>query len=468
MTIMNNFDFTFQDSYSGFWNIEGIGNHIAGTLFLYENSIELDLFYEGTIDLTNRKIKFVQGRAFSKNYFGKEKEYNFVLWGFDFLKGTGLRVINHSIFDVKGLYIYQNSFCTNEINSVCIRTPLFDRWASSFSKKGYKECDILSSDRVKVEYSSLGSLTLYRDPNTDFRIFIYFGRQTSFKNNDVSIKLRNFLNIGFGKTIDINEANKQIEIVKYFFFLVWNITFSPTFIEFRTPKGNFILKLSNKHTFEYVWNSGNAGPFTTIDDFGELKDLSPDDTFFSQQLESSISKWLELYTNYNDALDTYFETISNRYITPSMQIKNNISTIDALSENFKDETDNDRQIDEQQDTLESIFNKIEDRLNESEKKQLKKLMFSKKRKKQKKPLRDRFLILLKSISELLTDDINKDFVDKIVNTRNNLTHPKEEIYPAFSYNEYDEAAYLLTKVIRAYLLKKIDIKPKVIRKIIKF
>lgn len=50
MTIMNNFDFTFQDSYSGFWNIEGIGNHIAGTLFLYENSIELDLFYEGTID----------------------------------------------------------------------------------------------------------------------------------------------------------------------------------------------------------------------------------------------------------------------------------------------------------------------------------------------------------------------------------------------------------------------------------
>ena len=75
---MNNFDFTFQDSYSGFWNIEGIGNHIAGTLFLYENSIELDLFYEGTIDLTNRKIKFVQGRAFSKNDFGKEKEFWYI------------------------------------------------------------------------------------------------------------------------------------------------------------------------------------------------------------------------------------------------------------------------------------------------------------------------------------------------------------------------------------------------------
>ena len=465
---MSNFDFTFQNSYTGFWNIEGISDHIAGTLYLYENSIELDLFYEGHIDLINRKIKTVKGRAFSKDDAGNEKEYNFVLWGFDFLKGIDGRIINHSIFDVKGLYIYRNSFCTNEIKSVCIRTPLLDRWASSFSKKGYKECDILSPDCVKVEYSSLGSLTLYRDPNTNFRIYIYFGWQTSFKNNDVSIKLRNFLNIDFGKTIDINEANKQIEIVKFFFFLVWNITFSPTLIDFSTPKGDFILKLSNKHTFEYVWNSGNVGPFTTIDDFGEVKKLSPNDTFFSQQFENSILKWFELYNNYNDALDIYFDNISNRYITPSMQIKNYISTIDALSENFKDETDNDRQLDEQQDALERIYNKIEEELNEYEKKQLKKVLFSKKRKKQKKPLRDRFMILLNSISELLPEDINKDFVDKIVNTRNNLTHPKEEKYPAFSYDEYDEAAYLLTKVIRAYLLKQLDIKPKVIRKIINF
>lgn len=86
-----------------------------------------------------------------------------------------------------------------------------------------------------------------------------------------------------------------------------------------------------------------------------------------------------------------------------MQIKNYISTIDALSENFKDETDNDRQLDEQQDTLERIYNKIEDGLNEYEKKQLKKVLFSKKRKKQKKPLRDRFMILLSSISEFLPE-----------------------------------------------------------------
>lgn len=465
---MNNFDFTFQDSYTGFWNIEGIGEHIAGTLFLHENSIELDLFYDGLIDVTNRNIKTIKGQAFTKNAAGKEEMYNFVLWGVDFLKGTYFHVINHSIFDVKGLYIYQNSFCTNEIKSVCIRTPLLDRWASKISKKGYKECSIHRAGCIKVEHSLFGSLTLYRDQETNLNIYIYFGRQSSFQNNDVSIKLRNFLNIDFGNTIDIYEANKQIEIVKYFFFLVWNITFSPTYIEFRTLKGNFILKLSNKYTYDYVWNSGNAGPHTTIDDFGEVKEFSSNETFFSQQFESSISKWFELYSNNKDALDTYFDTISNRYITPSMQIKNYISTIDALSENFKDGVDKNKQKAEHQDSFERIFNKIEDRLNESERKQLKMVLFGNKRKKQKKSLRDRFLKLLECIGELLPADINNDFVDKIVNTRNNLTHPKEEKNPAFSYNEYDEAAYLLTKVIRAYLLKKVDIRSEIINKIVRF
>lgn len=464
---MNNFDFTFQDSYTGFWDIEGIDDHIAGTLYLYENSIELDLFYNGPIDITNRNIKIIKGKAFSKNATGKEEEYNFALWGFYPTKNRDLRVTNHSLLDVKGFYLYKNSIDSNEIQSACFRTPLLDRWASDLCKKGYKEYGILENDHIKVEYSPLGNLTLYKDPNTGLYIYIKFGRQLLFKNNDVSIILKNFLNIDFGKTIDINEANKKIDIVKYFFFLIWNIPFSPEFTEYRIPKDSFILKLSNKHTFEYIWNAENANPHTTIGDFGKVKDLSSKDCFFSKHFESSISKWFELYNNYNEALDTYFDTISNRYTMPSIHIRNYISTIDALSENFEDETDNDIQIDEQQDSLEIIFNKIEDRLNVSEKKLLKKVMFGKKKKRQNKSLRERFLMLIESISEFLPDNINKNFVDKIVNTRNNLTHPKEKKFPAFSYEEYDEAAYLLTKVIKAYLLKQLDIKSEIIRNIVK-
>ena len=60
------------------------------------------------------------------------------------------------------------------------------------------------------------------------------------------------------------------------------------------------------------------------------------------------------------------------------------------------------------------------------------------------------------------------FVKKIVNTRNNITHPKEQKLPAFSAVEYDNASYLLTKVIRAYLLNTLSFNSEIIKKIITF
>lgn len=191
--------------------------------------------------------------------------------------------------------------------------------------------------------------------------------------------------------------------------------------------------------------------------------MSHNDTFFSEPFENSISNWFKLYSNHKDALDTYFDTISNKYIMPSIKIKNFISTIDALSENVIDEIKEDDKNDGKQEHLENIFKK----LNKEEVDFLKKII-GKKRKKQQKSLRDRFMMLLKCINNLLPNEINREFVDKIVNTRNNITHPKEKKSPAFEFNEYEETAFLLTKVIRAYLLQQIDIKPDLIRSIVQF
>lgn len=103
---MNSFDFTFQDSYTGFWDIEGVGNHIAGTLFLHDSSIELDLFYEGSINVINEGVNYVKGKAFSKDADGKERAYDFVLYGLCIKKCTGLRNINHYVYDVEYFYLY--------------------------------------------------------------------------------------------------------------------------------------------------------------------------------------------------------------------------------------------------------------------------------------------------------------------------------------------------------------------------
>ena len=465
---MNCYNFVFQKSYTGFWKIEGMDKSIAGTLSLLDNSIEIDLYCEGS-DIRTDNIKMVQGKAFENNQ-KEEHLYCFILSGFHLKKKTHFfNGMYHTIIDVESIYIYQEGFNTNEIYSACFRTLILDNWASTLIKRGYNDSG--TKDHVKLEYASPDKLILYKDPVTEFCIYIYFGLQQAYNGNDVSIRPRCFLNIDFGKTVSIQEAYRLIETTKFFFFLIWNNTFLPIFTEFRTSNGNFILKLSNKYSYQYFEDDTNSTSYTEIEDFDDnYRDSKNKETakFSTQQLENAFSKWFEMYSNYTDALDTYFDTISNKYIMPSIQIKNFVSTIDALSENCIGEENNDEKEIERRNSIEKTLDKAKRVLSESEMNQIRNAIWGKKKKKPKIPLETRFKNLLKSISFILPDEINGDFVEKIVNTRNNITHPKEQKSPAFSPEEYDDATYLLTKVIRAYLLNALSFKSETITKIITF
>ena len=467
---MNCYNFVFQKSYTGFWEIEGMDKSIAGTLSLLDNSIEIDLYCEGSLDIRIDGVKMIRGKAFENNQ-KNEHLYCFILTGFHLKKATRFfHGMYHTVLDVESFYIYQEGVNTNEILSACIRTQILDNWASTLIKRGYKDSG--EKHQVKLEYVSPDKLTLYKDPETELCIYIYFGLQQAYSGNDVSIRPRCFLNIDFGKTINIHEAFKLIETTKFFFFLIWNNTFQPTFTEFRTSKGNFILKLSNKHSYQYFEDVTNSTSYTEIEDFdkndsdSEKRDIA---NFSTQQLEYALSKWFEMYSDYTDALDTYFDTISNKYIMPSIQIKNFVSTIDALSENCIIEENKDEKEIEKRKSLEKILEKTREVLKESELNQIRNAIWGKKKnKKPKIPLEPRFNCLLTSISSLLPDEINEEFVKKIVNTRNNITHPKAQKLPAFSAVEYDNASYLLTKVIRAYLLNTLSFNSEIIKKIITF
>lgn len=469
---MNRYDFSFQESYTGFWNIEGIDKSIAGTLLLYENSIEIDLYCESPLDIRAENIKLIHGKAFTKDSKDNEQMFSFILNGFHLRRIISFfQGMYHIILDVERFYICnQKEFDIDKILSVCISTPILDNWTSILIQSGYKNSNP-EKGHIKIEYVSPEQLTLYNDPISNFSVYIYFGLQQANKNNDVSIRTRSFLNIDFGKEVKFCEASKLIDTTKFFFFLIWNNSFLPTFTKFRTPESSFILKLSNKHLYRFHENLGNAISYTDIEDFDDEYKSSPKEfshAFSTQQLENALSRWFALYANHTDALDTYFDTISNKYIMPSIKIKNFISTIDALSENLIDSENEDEDSKKRRESIEKIIKKTEGCLDKSEINQLRNAIFGKKKKKQQFPLNKRFLKLLDTIKDLLPDDINKDFVDKIVNTRNNITHPKEKKTPAFSGKEYDDAAYLLTKVIRAYLLKMLEIRSKIINKIIQF
>ena len=85
-----------------------------------------------------------------------------------------------------------------------------------------------------------------------------------------------------------------------------------------------------------------------------------------------------------------------------------------------------------------------------------------------KELDSRFCKLLDNLKGLLPDELNKDFATKAVKTRNNITHPNSNDENSFDKSQYEEVAYKLTKIIRAFMLKEIGVKEDIIKDIIKF
>jgi hypothetical protein len=70
-------------------------------------------------------------------------------------------------------------------------------------------------------------------------------------------------------------------------------------------------------------------------------------------------------------------------------------------------------------------------------------------------LKPRMKKLIQDLRNILPSDIDNDFVEKAVNTRNNLTHPKDREEFIFQYQEYDNLIFSLIKIIRAFILGRI-------------
>lgn len=463
---MNCYNFSFQKSYTGFWALDNIEGSIPGILYLHDDSFEIELFFEAANTIRFEDITNAKGWAISKDEKENETKYRFLLSGLHLKKNTKFDQGIHTFLDVEGLFIYDEGYNFKQIESACVRTHLLDKWASKISKKAFvlTHSESIPQGHIELEFNPQGTLYLFQD-NADFNIYIYFGWQQAFEGNNILLRTKNFLNIKFGSPIDLSEAFGKIESIKYFFYLIWNQSFSPDFIEFRSSSGNFILKLSPKYTYQYLEENHTSSPHTDIEDFVKLSDLENSDVNNTNSpLDDMFSKWFEIYDRYTDAIDTYFGTVSNKYISPSIKIKNYISTIDALSEEFRGPiipmpSDSRNAV-----FLQSIFDKTEGLLSSADKQRLRDIVLKEKP----TQLKPRFRKILEMLEGLIPDTIDNDFIEKIVNTRNNITHPKDRESVAFSPVEYGDAAYLLTKVIRAYLLQQLSVKAEIIKKIIEF
>lgn len=449
---MDCYNFSFQKSYTGFWKIDkNQKTKVLGTLILHDHYIEIEFYYDDHSFSCSSSIPSIEGEAFATNENGKKVLYKFSLVGLDFKTSTNfVQRMKHYVYDVKQFFVYTEAYDLKEIKSVCLRTHHLDRWASELVRQGFNIKDPDSkTGHFELEFAPHDVISLYHDDTSGFDVNIFFSWQYQINESNTYLKTKNFLNIEFGKqTLNISDAYVEIDKIVKLLYLLWNFSFQPEFLEFKTTKGDFILKISDKHSYQYIDTSASISPYTDIEDFS-ISDFI-----------TIVSKWYELYSDYSNALDTYFETISNDHTSPSVKIKNYVSTIDALSEGtrgpMKPIPDNTRNG--------KFLKKLEGRLNTSEMKRLRDLVLKEKP----SQLKPRFRQLIAKLANVLPSTINEEFVTKIVNTRNNITHPKDKEEDSFAPDEYEDAAYLLTKVIRAHLLRYITISNTIIKKIIQF
>ena len=441
---MNCYDFEFSPFYSGRWKVfKGNSDDCWGTLNISPSGIKLNVMYKDKGYRIDKKIEVISGFAYSEDSSkNRGEQYSFFLINARLLNWASyLNDLNHIEYDIEALIVSKGSIDSDNINSVCMRSFLMDEWCGdifldSFDKREYD----WKTNRVQIDRKPQQSYELFK--NDERNVYIYFGDNYIEKPTSVGIEFKSFLNVIFNSPLTFDEAHAEINKYICMFYFLWNTPFEPDFLQFRSGKGNFIFKVSKTHSYQYEGLYKTKGIFSSI---STLPDFNP------QQVHSMVAEWLAIYQEYGDAIDTYCETISNAHHNPQAQIKSYISVIDGLTKNIVGETCECHIESKRHRLYNSVITASGETLSPDLKQQLKNALISEKG----TALKPRMKKLIQGLRNILPPDIDNDFVEKAVNTRNNLTHPKDREELVFPYQEYDYLIFSLIKIIRAFILNRI-------------
>lgn len=217
-------------------------------------------------------------------------------------------------------------------------------------------------------------------------------------------------------------------------------------------QGKFLYKVNEKYAYRYIDIPQASSPQTKLMDFTH------------EEILAIFSAWNELYNKYSDAINAFYETSLNWYSPHASQIRNYISFIDSITKEYKGENGNVNPKSKRAKRVQEILQKADSVFDKRDKTDLQNWLLHTTG----KELDSRFCKLLDNLKGLLPDELNKDFATKAVKTRNNITHPNSNDENSFDKSQYEEVAYKLTKIIRAFMLKEIGVKEDIIKDIIKF
>lgn len=464
---MNDYDFIVEGTYEGNWEFPMCKENAYGTLIIEKEFMTLRILISNSIQWKWKETLNIKGRAFKQKRNEKQRicEFDFLLRDLRILKYTNSESTFHElIFDVREAYMSINSNIDfNSINNCIVRTELLDKWCWEYIKDSFVHTFQSAGYEQNLMYKQKEYYTCFEDKKS--KVLLYFGTQTRFPSvNGFHIINKCFLNINFNSKTKFNDAYIFAERVCYLFFLLWGVAYEPEYIEFRTDKNKFFY--INKGETKYL----NRFEKTELEPLTELTD------FKSEQLNKVFNKWLKLFDKKHEALVLYSETILNDRLSPQNVIKNLLSVIDGLTEEVK--TEGKSKSPRRERTINTLLEKCS-QLTKTEKNIIK-TGFLRETGSELKPrfkellleirgyppyeyIKNSLVELKKGITEeKQKDGIIFDFADNIVDTRNYLTHPKNyrgNIIPTEKYSEY---AYILKKILQAYLMQKINVPKKII------
>ena len=441
---MNNYGFHFAESYQGYWNIAQIGRKIPGTLHIEKHSIRLELFWNNVTHVDLRVIPSATGYAYT-DIENKKTCYYFVLKGLQLMSVSwfGKHQSQYKL-DVNNFCMSDKPrFSTNGIVNCCIRTQLMDKWVWDYTQESYSDLwPYKENESIEVKYQAKPSLTLFE--SVLFELYLRFGYEAYTPNADgFGMSTHTFLNLRLKKKQKFYDALDFAESVIWLFSLLWNNQFSPDFIEFRTSKGKFIYKKSDKYQFKY-FDVINKSLRTDISDF-DVKELS-----------YSIESWFRFVEKEKVSIGSFFETQYNEHIIPSAKIKNYMSVVDGLIKNEKTEKV------EVEHGCADLLDKISRYINKKERKMLNRLMF----RNEKFTLKEKLEKVIDGLHSYIELNIEDDFSSKAVNTRNVLTHVCKKTEKIYKKDQYMDLAFCLELLIMAFLLQQIGVHSEISKKII--
>ena len=154
--MIDRFDFKFESRYIGLWYQPNNSNkQYSGTLFLEKQNIYIELYFQGEDIANSEQLNSLYGSAYSYDK-QNNKEYSvyIALQGLTCLKSKHfVRGLKHYKYEVKKMFIFDESLSFEGIKAIGFKSPILDQWAANIMRKGFKEIENgISNPKLNIIY----------------------------------------------------------------------------------------------------------------------------------------------------------------------------------------------------------------------------------------------------------------------------------------------------------------------------